>query len=85
MGAADIGVACMALVDQFHGLAERAEHDRVFADVVAGADRVHADLLGGPFADQAFTAMLNCEIVPHDLLDDLRERIAARCRWANPS
>ena len=48
---------------------KRAEDDGVFADVVARPNRVHADLVRRPFADQALAAVDELGNV-HRLLDD---------------
>ena len=55
-GASGIAVPAVPLVYEFHRFAERAEDDRVFADVVAGPDGVDADLLRRAFADHAFAS-----------------------------
>ena len=70
--AADVGVAAVALVDQFHGFAQGAEDDGMLADVIAGADGVDADLLGGSLADDAFPAMPHLHGA-HGILNDLGE------------
>ena len=49
-GAFDVRVATVAAVDEFHGLAQGGEDDRVLTDVVAGADGVQADFAGRPGA-----------------------------------
>src|SRR6266496_949452 len=67
-----ISVARVTFMHQFHRLAERAEDDRVLADVVAGPDRVHADLASWPFANLALASMPDRKVSP-DVLDDLCE------------
>ena len=69
---AGVAVAAVPLVDQLQRLAERAEDDRVLADVVADADGVDADLVRRPLADQPLAAVDELRLPMH-LLDDLGE------------
>src|SRR5262245_54037904 len=67
-----ITVATRALVHELQSLAERAEEDRVFADIVAGADSLNADLVVWPFADVPFAAVPDV-LLTHRRLDDAGE------------
>src|SRR5438046_8767570 len=71
-GAADVAVAGVGAVGQLQRLAERAEDDRVLADVVADADGVDADLMCRAFADESLAAVTQFGLA-HGVLDDLGE------------
>src|SRR5262249_3970011 len=66
---ARIAVARAALVDQLHRLAQGAENDGVFADVVAGADGVNTDLLQRPLADKPLAPVSQFRLA-HRFLND---------------
>src|SRR5262249_28292860 len=71
-GAAGVAVAGVRPVRQLQRLAQRAENNRVLADVVADADGVDADLVGRPLADQPLAAVAQVGLA-HRLLHDAGE------------
>ena len=71
-GAENVSVARVPLVDELQGFAERAEDDGVLADVVAGAQGVHADLARRPFADPATQLSVRADL---KLIDDFEAQI----------
>jgi len=80
-GAVGKSVTVGGLVREFKALAVVGENDRVIANHIAAANRVHADFGRGSFADDAFAT------VTHDFLEllfaDARENFSERlCRAA---
>ena len=53
-----VAVARLALDGDFERFAKQAEHDRVFADVVADSQRVIGDFVVRPLTDAAFVAVV---------------------------
>src|SRR5438477_2106016 len=74
-----VAIAAAGLYRDFERLAEQAEDDRVLAGIVARANGVIADLVGGPLADLPFAAMAMNRLA-HRCRDDLAklERRATR-------
>src|SRR5262245_15325111 len=62
-----VAIAAMSPMRQLQRFAEGAEEDRVFANIVADADGVNADLVWRTFANQSLAAVAEIRLT-HRLL-----------------